>query len=241
MPRIFLPALCVALLAATVATTANAQPSNPAYAPPEVDAELPNVLLLGDSISIGYMLPAREAMQGKANVWRPATNCGPTTNGVKNLEKWLGDRQWDVIHFNFGLHDLKYMGPGGKNLADPTLADSYQQVPLDEYKENLRKISQRLKETGAIVIWRETTPVPAGSAGRVTGDAKRYNEAAAEVIREVGGIITDPMYQFALDHAQHQRPKNVHYTSKGSTLLGQHVAEVILAQLAEQTPGAPAK
>ena len=39
---------------------------------------------------------------------------------MANLDKWLGDGNWDVIHFNWGLHDLKYMGPNGENLQDPT-------------------------------------------------------------------------------------------------------------------------
>jgi acyl-CoA thioesterase-1 len=77
----------------------------PAFQPPQVDENLPNVLLLGDSISIGYMLDVRKQFVGEANVWRPATNCGPTTRGLKSLDDWIGDKKWAVIHFNFGLHD----------------------------------------------------------------------------------------------------------------------------------------
>jgi acyl-CoA thioesterase-1 len=32
---------------------------------------LPNVLVLGDSISIGYTLFVRELLEGKANLYRP--------------------------------------------------------------------------------------------------------------------------------------------------------------------------
>jgi hypothetical protein len=56
-------------------------------------------------------------LKGKANVHRPRTNCGPTITGLKQIDKWLGDGKWDVIHFNWGLHDLKYMGPNGENLV----------------------------------------------------------------------------------------------------------------------------
>ena len=60
---------------------------NPAFAPPKnIDPKLPNVLLIGDSISIGYMVPAREKLAGVANVFRPNTNCGPTTRGLESLE-----------------------------------------------------------------------------------------------------------------------------------------------------------
>ena len=69
------------------------------------DPKLPRVLLIGDSVSRGYTQAARKALAGKANVHRAPANCGPTASGVKNLEVWLGDGKWDVIHFNFGIHD----------------------------------------------------------------------------------------------------------------------------------------
>lgn len=205
----------------------------PEFRPPEVDPALPNVLVLGDSISIGYMLPLREALRGEANVFRPATNCGPTTKGLEQLESWLGDRKWDVIHFNFGLHDLKYMGRDGENLADPNDPASHQQVPLDQYAGNLRRIAERLKQTGAALIWRQTTPVPQGAKGRVPGDASRYNAAAAEVMAELGGIQTDPMFEYASEPeiAKLQRPANVHYTEAGSAALARRAAESIRSAL----------
>ena len=92
---------------------------NPAYAPVEDVAGLPRVLIIGDSISIGYHVPLREALKGKANVHRPATNCGPTTRGVEQIEQWLGSDnsekgKWDVIHFNFGLHDVRHFDDQAK-------------------------------------------------------------------------------------------------------------------------------
>ena len=63
--------------------------ANPAFAPVKDDPGLPRVLLIGDSISIGYTVPVRERLKGRANVHRPTTNAGPTSNGVKNLDAWL--------------------------------------------------------------------------------------------------------------------------------------------------------
>ena len=227
--------VCVAFLLltlmASMATAQNQQRANPAFTDPEVDANLPNVLLIGDSISIGYHLAAREALAGKANVYRPKTNCWPTTRGLEQIDQWLGDRTWDVVHWNFGLHDLKYMGPGGENLADPADPSSHPQVALDDYKANVAELAERIKKQGKVVIWRETTPVPKGAAGRVPGDASRYNAAAAEAIAEVGGIQTDPFFAFAETVAEMQQPANVHYTAEGSRALGEHVAAVILEAL----------
>ena len=35
---------------------------------------------------------------------------------MEQIDAWIGKKKWDVIHFNWGLHDLKYMGPNGENL-----------------------------------------------------------------------------------------------------------------------------
>jgi len=84
---------------------------NPAFTKIEDVPGLPRVLLIGDSISIGYTVPVRDLLKGKANVHRIPVNGGPTLNGLKHLDAWLGTSRWDVIHFNWGLHDLKYIGP----------------------------------------------------------------------------------------------------------------------------------
>ena len=205
---------------------------NPAMAKVEDVEGLPRVLLIGDSISIGYTVPVREKLAGKANVHRPLTNCGPTTAGVAKIDEWLetggADKKWDVIHFNWGLHDLKYMGPNNENLADPESADSHQQVPPAEYKKNLQTLVERLQETGAKLIWRNTTPVPEGVAGRVPGDSVKYNLIAAEVMSDAGIQIHD-LYTFAKENeADIQLPANVHYSKEGSDQLADEVVRVIV-------------
>lgn len=209
----------------------SARKPNPAMAKITDVEGLPRVLLIGDSISIGYTLPARELLEGKANVHRPPTNCGPTTTGVAQIDKWLGDGKWDVIHFNWGLHDLKYMGPKGQNLADPRAKDSVQQVPPKEYEANLRKLVARLKETKAKLIWRSTTPVPEGCQGRVVGDSVKYNAIAEKIMAE-NGIPIDDQYAFCMTKLDKiQRPANVHFTAEGSKELAQQTVNSILAAL----------
>lgn len=206
---------------------------NPAMAKVEDVKGLPRVLLIGDSISIGYTVPVREMLKGKANVHRPLTNCGPTTRGLDGIESWLGDGKWDVIHFNWGLHDLKYMGPNNENLADPKASDSHQQVPPKEYEANLRKLTERLKQTGAKLIWRSTTPVPEGAKGRVVGDSAKYNAIAKKIMDE-HGIVIDDQYTFALKRLKEiQLPANVHFSPSGSKELAKQAVAAIQKALAE--------
>ena len=204
---------------------------NPVYAPIEDDPALPRVLLIGDSISIGYTLPVRALLKGQANVHRPPTNCGPTINGLKQIDAWLGDGKWDVIHFNWGLHDLKYIGPNGTNLAQPNAEGSHQQVPPAEYEQNLRQLVTRLKQTGAKLIWCATTPVPEGAGGRVVGDSAKYNAIAAKIMQE-NDVATDDLYAFTLPRQKEiMRPANVHFTSDGSQQLAEQVVASIRAAL----------
>ncbi len=195
------------------------------------EPDLPRVLIIGDSISIGYTIPVREILENFANVHRPPANCASTKHGLKSINKWLGNKKWDVIHFNWGLHDLKYMGPKGENLADPNIPSNKQQVPIEEYSKNLDQLVQTMKKTGAQLIWRNTTPVPEGSKGRVVGDSDKYNKAATEIMVKYG-IPTNDLYNFSKENWDEVgRKANVHFTPQGSKQLATLVAESIASQL----------
>jgi len=193
---------------------------DPAFAPVKDDPALPRVLLIGDSISIGYTVPVRKALAGKANVHRIPANGGPTTNGLAHIDQWLGRGHWDVIHFNWGLHDMK-------------LIDGKQQVPLDEYQQNLQELIERLKKTHARLIWCSSTPVSAGTQGpvRYNEDVIAYNAAAKKVMQQ-NGIAIDDLYAFALPQLKKiQLPVNVHFTAKGYQTLAGRVAAAICKAL----------
>ena len=192
---------------------------------------LPRVLLLGDSISVGYTLPVRELLNGKANIHRPPDNCSATRHGLDGIDRWLGDGSWDVIHFNWGLHDLAFVDDQGKRTVEQT---GRHQVPIDQYETNLNTLVERLKQTGAALIWCTTTPVPDGAAGRKKGDEVLYN-AAAKNIMNTHGIPINDLNEFALARiADIQMPADVHFTDEGSAELAEIVANHILEALGER-------
>ena len=194
---------------------------NPAMRPITEDPKLPRVLLIGDSISIGYTLEVRKLLTGKVNVHRIPTNGGPTTRGVTELDHWLGTNHWDVIHFNWGLHDLKLMTNG-----EP-------QVRLADYETNLRQLVAKLKASGAKLIWASTTPVPEGKLNppRRVADVTSYNQAALRVMQEAGVTVND-LHAFALPRlAEIQLPANVHFRPQGSAQLAQPVSKAIAEAL----------
>ena len=177
------------------------------------DPKLPRALLIGDSVSRGYTLAARAALAGKVNVHRAPENCGPTANGLKKLDIWLGDGKWDVIHFNFGIHDRA--------------------TPVADYEKRLEEIVVRLKATGAKVIWASTTPVPPDTKdGPAAAQAiVDKNQIAAQVAAK-HGIETDDLFAFITPHlAKAQNPKDVHFNGDGYKLLGEQVGRSIEAVL----------
>ena len=188
-------------------------------------AGLPRVLLIGDSISIGYTVPTREALKGVANVHRIPTNGAATVSGLENLDKWLAtdgaDKKWDVIHFNWGLHDLKQYKDGKIAPGEPVW------VSLSDYEKNLRTLVQRMKKTGAKLIFATTTPVPEGAGGRDPGLEVKYNEAALRVMKDEGVAIDDLHTLAASKLAEIQTPKNVHFSGAGYKVLAEQVAASI--------------
>jgi lysophospholipase L1-like esterase len=179
------------------------------------DPKLPRVLLIGDSISRGYTLAVRHNLQGKANVHRAPANCGRTAYGLEKLPVWLGDGKWNVIHFNFGIHDRG--------------------TPSPVYAENLEKIIAELKKTGAKLVWARSTP-PAG-----VENTEKYSEAQCEKLNSVAdgvmqrhGIPENDLYTLIKPRlAELQLPNNVHFREEGYEVLGRQVADSILAALAD--------
>lgn len=177
------------------------------------DPKLPRILLIGDSVSRGYTRAARKALQGKANVHRAPANCGPTATALKKLDVWLGDGNWDLIHFNFGIHDRR--------------------TPAADYEQRLEEIVKRLKKTGAKVVWASSTPIPADwkEGPQIKTLLEEKNVIAAKVMKR-NGVEIDDLFTFITPHlAETQNPKDVHFNGKGYELLGKEVAKQIEGSL----------
>jgi hypothetical protein len=211
------------------------------------DPALPNVLILGDSISIGYTRDVRAELAGKANVFRPMNaknknspeNCGDTEMGLEGLDGWLGGQKWSVIHCNWGLWDLCYRVAGKPKAGNRDKVNGKIAISTEEYVANLDKIVTRLQATGAKVIWASTTWIPEAETGRVAGDEVRYNAAAAALM-EKKKVPVDDLHALTAGWAgKHSKAVgDVHYTAAGSGLLGKQVAAAIAAHLS-RSPAQP--
>jgi hypothetical protein len=206
------------------------------------DPNLANVLLYGDSISIGYTQAVRGKLQKETNVYRLYRNGGDsgsfinkmilmhnTMQNEKLTQAW--DFKWDVIHFNVGLHDLKYVLNGKLDKEN-----GRQVSTLSDYKNNLHAIVAYLQKLApsAQLIFATTTPVPEGAKGRFTGDAKKYNQVALEVMEQYPSIIVNDLYNLSKPNQTQWwvEPSDVHYNEIGKNAQGAQVAKTISTALA---------
>lgn len=223
LPLLLLPLLFASTLATRdlpAAPPAKPKP-NPVLAPIQDIPSLPRVLLIGDSISMGYTLPVRALLKDRANVHRIPQNGGPTKTGLARLDAWLGSGPWQVIHFNHGIHDVKIM-PDGRPQVSPA-----------DYEANLRAIVARLKTTGARLIFALSTPIPDNlrSGSRRFASEIEYNAIASRVMRENGVAINDLHALVLPRFPELQVPGDLHYKPEGSAFLARHVAAAIAAVL----------
>jgi len=196
-----------------------------------VEQALPKVLIIGDSISMGYTKPVVARLQGKADVSRIPGNGQWAGHGLLKIDEWLGDTEWDVIHFNWGLWDMY-----GWRYKDEDLSPK-------AYEARLEKLVSRLKQADAKLIWATTTP--ACPAPEVTmlkqfkteaiispEFEKQYLDAARRVMKRHDVQIND-LHALVLPRLSELSPEadDVHYTREGSQLLAEQVAEVIAAAI----------
>lgn len=193
-----------------------------------------NVILIGDSIRMGYQPFVAQRLAGQAEVWGPEENSSHSTNVLVHLHVWVLHRRIDAettVHVNAGLHDLKTIVYGERESV----------VPVEHYRRNVRQILETTRRlTPAKVIWALTTPVhdarshAAHSRGRDfdrhNADVQLYNQAASEVCRELGVPVND-LYSkvMAAGLEQVQSNDGVHYTPEGYQMLADAVVAALRA------------
>jgi|GEM_PF-585466 len=188
-------------------------------------ADLPNVLLVGDSISIDYTPYVRKELAGKCNVYRIPENGGDTKKALTAFETWMGDGNWDVIHFNTGLHDMKRIVNNQLNIEGDNVNSP------EAYRANLEKYFLRLEKTGAKLIWANMTVVPEGAEGRIKGEEVQYNQIADKVRQNHPSIGLNDLYALTEKHPADQKPANVHFEEVGKERQAKQVAEKIMETL----------
>ena len=193
---------------------------------------LPKVVLLGDSIRLGYAPTVAKQLAGRAVVVSHPANGGDSARELASLQQWAIREQPVVVHFNCGIHDVKKFKTTGQF-----------QVPPEKYEANLRAIVERLRrETKATVLFALTTPLIDDRAAKqrskadyelLDASAEQYNQIALKVMKELHVPVND--LRSALggpdDWSRLMRDDGVHFTPEGSEKLGRAVAKFVSQHL----------
>ena len=187
-----------------------------------------NLLLIGDSIRMGYDKTIKKALENKVNVIFPDENCRFAAYVFRNFYEWFGNvngSDIDVIHWNVGLWDiLRLFGD------DP-------ETPIDIYEYYIDRICLRMKKLcpNAKIIFANCTSVVSEKAHpdfmRRNDDVIRYNKVAEKIVKKHGFEIND-LYTFSLTFPDEARSDAFHfYTDIGTNAITNKVLECVLPAL----------
>lgn len=186
--------------------------------PAQVDPKLPNVLLVGDSITRNYYPDVAQKLMHSANVYLFASS---TSLGDPRLPRQLAEFwsmegvRFQVIHLSNGLHGWSY--------TEAQYGDA-----LPSFLSEVRSLSP-----GARLIWTTSTAIrDAGAGGATNSRIDARNEIASAFFTRQG-IPIDDQHRLMLDHRNdYQDP--VHFNAAGSAIQAEQVAEIIQDLLAKK-------
>ena len=186
------------------------------------------VLLIGDSIRMGYCQEVKKQLSERAEVFYPDENCRSSQNIMMSIALWarLCEKQnVGVVYWNCGHWDATHFN------GDPESLTS-----LSEYEKNLGAISGMLKRLfpNAKLVFATTTPMnptyPDGKSMRTTEEIMAYNDVAKRTF-EGTDVLLDDLFAQTQGWGAEYYADYAHFTSEGSALLGKHVADVIAGLL----------
>lgn len=197
------------LILATLAACSKAQtPDECADVENVLDDIRPDILVIGDSISIGYIKSLRESLGASYDVSHNNCNAKFSSNGVAHIDEWLNQRDtWEAITFNHGLWDI----------AD------WVNTTETNYRDNIRTIALKIKDKAMNPYFITTTQVLPGTPHRINDKVIRYNEIAIDVMNELGIPIIDLYTMSATIPELHVSPDDVHYTDEGYSELSDYI------------------
>ena len=189
--------------------------------------QAPKILIIGDSISIGYTPYVKEMLGDKACVFHNEGNAEHTGTGLNKIVEWIGDENWDIVQFNWGLWDLAYRSDSSKVQGRRDKMNGEITFSADEYAANLDSLIRLIKSlTKAKLLFVSTSYVPEGEAGRFAEDGPIFNAAAFGIMKKHRVPVND-IYELSKEvHKDHSTGSdNVHYTKEGYELLAEKIIE----------------
>ena len=172
-----------------------------------------NLLLIGDSIRMGYDKSVKKSLEGRANVIFPEENCRFASYVLRYFHEYLKDikgENIDVIHWNAGLWDCL------------RLFEEEPHTPIDVYAYYIERICIRIKKIcpNAHVIFATSTKVLSEKMSkdfkRYNEEIEKYNDVAVNVVKKYGFEIND-LYAVSATLPEDAHSDAVHYYTPSGT------------------------
>ena len=204
-----------------------------------------NLLLLGDSIRVGYCNFVKEMLVGKANVFFPDDNCRFAQYTLRELQRWTAEcPEIDLVHWNNGLWDsahLSITGGDDGEAAGATMKpahvtadyryDEEAITPPEIYEYMLNRVAIRIKQLcpKAEIVFATTTPVieeEATNIYRSNAEVDLYNDIARKVMKK-HNIKINELGKFAKTLPKEYHRDWVHYNDEGCKLLAGEIVDFL--------------
>ena len=187
------------------------------------------ILLLGDSIRMGYDKYVKEALDGVAAVYYPGENCQSAQHLLRFMHQWKKDLKWpddiDLVHWNAGLWDV---------------AEIFGEEPITlevQYAEMIRRIDRQIRRLfpDAKVVFATSTSVIEEKYRpefkRRNATIRRYNEIALDALAGTDCLVNE-LFDFSLGFPEACRSDMTHFnTPEGRKVMGDRVLSVICGEL----------
>ena len=183
------------------------------------------IVLIGDSIRMGYDKYIKDALSDTAEVFYPSENCRFAEYVLRYTHEWKKEGNWgddvDLVHWNAGLWDvLELFGD------EPLTSLSY-------YREAIIRIDKRLRMLfpKAKFVFATSTNVSEKMAKpeflRHNATIEKYNTEALCALTGTDTVIND-LFLLTSTVPDSYRSDWVHfYTPEGTELIGGKVLSVI--------------
>lgn len=188
------------------------------------------VVLLGDSIRLGYEKYVKDSLEGVAEVYSPEDNCRFTFWLMRYLRSLVGPdgipADADLVVWNAGLWDVARLVGDDQTLTPP---DTYA-LMIKRLNNYLRVIFPKAK-----MIFCTNTNVQEekymGNLYRKNSDIKQFNALALEALKDTDTVIND-LYSLTENIPDDCRSDMTHFnTEQGVRMIGGKVLAVICKEL----------